>query len=567
VQVTQVDDEARRRAERARRVALFRYELIQEVIDPQLSTRARGRLVRALAQREHPAPLGGTVRISRPTLDRWVRAWRAGGFEALVPHPARVSARTPAEVLTVAAALKRENPGRTAAQVARILRAQSGWAPSERTLQRHFVRLALDHDVAARPQVFGRFEADRCNELWVGDALHGPVIAGRKTYLFAFLDDRSRAVMAARLGFHEDTVRLAAALRPALAARGVPESVYVDNGSAFVDSWLLRACASLGIKLTHSTPGRPQGRGKIERFFRTVRDQFLVELTDPAAAEIADLAALNRLFTAWVETVYHPAIHSETGAAPLRRWQDGVPNPLPRPTPAQLREAFLWSEYRTVTKTATVSLHANLYQVDELLIGRKVELVFDPFDLTDLQVRYSGRSFGAAVAFTIGRHSHPKARPEQPPSAPQPTGIDYLRLIDTTHTQHLEQRINYTALLDSITPPGPRRAQRRRQQPARAPAQHAARPDGHTMTGSPTPPRVRPRDITDLLAWAASLSPARRAADPAAWAAYLAAKADLLARIAQQHTHDDPHHAHQIAEHARLAAHQATTPPIRSSDD
>jgi putative transposase len=395
------------------------------------------------------------VRISRPTLDRWVRAWRAGGFEALVAHPARVSARTPAEVLTVAAALKRENPGRTAAQVARILRAQSGWAPSERTLQRHFVRLALDHDVAARPQVFGRFEADRCNELWVGDALHGPVIAGRKTYLFAFLDDRSRAVMAARFGFHEDTVRLAAALPPALAARGVPESVYVDNGSAFVDSWLLRACASLGIKLTHSTPGRPQGRGKIERFFRTVRDQFLVELTDPAAAEIADLAALNRLFTAWVETVYHPAIHSETGAAPLRRWQDGVPNPLPRPTPAQLREAFLWSEYRTVTKTATVSLHANLYQVDELLIGRKVELVFDPFDLTDLQVRYSGRSFGAAVAFTIGRHSHPKARPEQPPSAPQPTGIDYLRLIDTTHTQHLEQRINYTALLDSITDQAP----------------------------------------------------------------------------------------------------------------
>jgi putative transposase len=466
VQVSQVDDEARRRAERARRVALFRYELIQEVIDPQLSTRARGRLVRALVGREHPGALGATVRISRPTIDRWVRAWRAGGFEALVPHPARVSARTPAEVLTVAAALKRENPARTAAQVARILRAQSGWAPSERTLQRHFVSLALngdlDRDGAPAPAVFGRFEADRCNELWVGDALHGPVVAGRKTYLFAFLDDRSRAVMAARFGFHEDTVRLAAALRPALAARGVPESVYVDNGSAFVDSWLLRACATLGIKLTHSTPGRPQGRGKIERFFRTVRDQFLVELGDPAT-EIADLAALNRLFTAWVETVYHPAIHSETGAAPLHRWQQGVPTPLPRPSPAQLREAFLWSEHRTVTKTATVSLHANLYQVDELLIGRKVELVFDPFDLTELQVRYGGRSFGAAVAFTIGRHAHPKARPEQPSSAPEPTGIDYLSLIDTTHTQHLQARINYAALLDTThpapnddaNPPGP----------------------------------------------------------------------------------------------------------------
>ncbi len=461
--MTQVDDEARRRAERARRVALFRYELIQEVINPTLSTRQRGQLVRALAQRAHEGPFGDQVRVSRHTIDRWARRWRAGGFEALVPQPARVQARTPDEVLTVAAALKRENPARTAAQVGRILRAQSGWAPSERTLQRHFVRLALHGDLdrdggrdgAGAPAVFGRFEADRCNELWTGDALHGPVIGGRKTYLFAFLDDRSRAVMAARFGYHEDTVRLAAALRPALAARGVPESVYVDNGSAFVDSWLLRACASLGIKLVHSTPGRPQGRGKIERFFRTVREQFLVELTDTHIAQITDLAGLNRLFTAWVETVYHPAIHSETGAAPLRCWSQGVPDPLPRPSPAQLREAFLWSEYRTVAKTATVSLHANLYQVDELLIGRKVELVFDPFDLTDLQVRYGGRNFGAAVAFTIGRHCHPKARPEQPGAAPQPTGIDYLRLIDTTHHQHLEQRINYAALLDAHTDPTP----------------------------------------------------------------------------------------------------------------
>jgi putative transposase len=295
--------------------------------------------------------------------------------------------------------------------------------------------------------VFGRFEADRCNELWVGDVLHGPVISGRKTYLFAFLDDRSRAVMAARFGFAEDTVRLAAALRPALAARGVPESIYVDNGSSFVDSWLLRACATLGIRLVHSRPGQPEGRGKIERWFRTVRDQFLVEITGEVAAGIEGLAELNRLATAWIETVYHPAVHSETGAPPLRRWRDGIGDPLPLPSPAQLREAFLWSEYRTVNKNAVVSLHNNRYQVDELLIGRKAELVFDPFDLTDIEVRYHGRSHGKAVAFRIGRHAHPKARPEQPDTdTPATTGIDYLRLIDTDHTQHLESRINYTAL-------------------------------------------------------------------------------------------------------------------------
>ena len=96
--------------------------------------------------------------------------------------------------------------------------------------------------------------------------------------------------MAARFGFAEDTVRLAAALRPVLATRGVPEAIYVDNGSAFVDSWLLRGCATLGIKLIHSTPGRPEGRGKIERFFRTVREQFLVELATPDTdGAVADL--------------------------------------------------------------------------------------------------------------------------------------------------------------------------------------------------------------------------------------------------------------------------------------
>jgi putative transposase len=445
--LSQADDEQRRRAERARRVGLFRYELIQDAIDPRLSSRQRGKLVRALAERAHTGPFGAPVRVSRQTLDRWIRDWRRGGFEALVPTPARVSARTPAEVLEIAVALKRENPDRTAVQIARIMRAQSGWAPSERTLQRHFERLELDRQIAASPRVFGRFEADRCNELWTGDALHGPTILGRKTYLFAFLDDRSRAVMAARFGFHEDTVRLAAALRPALASRGVPERVYVDNGSAFVDSWLLRACATLGIKLVHSRPGQPEGRGKIERLFRTVREQFLVEITDEVAAGISGLPELNRLMSAWTETVYHPAIHSETGIPPLQRWLSGIPDPLPLPTPAQLREAFLWSEFRTVTKNSLVSLHNNRYQVDPLLVGRKVELVFDPFDLTDIEVRYRGRSHGKAIAFTVGRHVHPKARPEQPDAPVEPTGIDYLKLIDTAHTDQLELRINYTALL------------------------------------------------------------------------------------------------------------------------
>ncbi|WP_328806686.1 DDE-type integrase/transposase/recombinase [Streptacidiphilus fuscans] len=293
------------------------------------------------------------------------------------------------------------------------------------------------------PEAFGRFEASRPNELWVGDALHGPKIAGHKAYLFAFVDDNSRAVVGHRWGGAEDSVRLAAALRPALASRGVPEGVYVDNGSPFVDSALLRACARLGIKLIHSTPGRPQGRGKIERFFRTVREQFLVEVD---ADKVADLATLNRLFTAWVEQVYHRRVHSETGQPPLERWLAGAPFPMP--TPDQLREAFRWSELRRVTKTATVSLQNNTYNVDPSLVGRQVELIFDPFDLTDIEVRFQQRSFGIAVPHQITRHAHQKAKPETPAAEPAPaSGIDYLRLIDTAWTKELGQRINYEVFL------------------------------------------------------------------------------------------------------------------------
>jgi putative transposase len=443
-------DEAAARTERARAIGLFRYQLIREAADPQLSPKARGRLVRQIAASEHLDPSGRLVRVSRDTLDRWIRAWRAGGFDALIPSPRQSSPRLPVEVIETAIALKRENPERTAAQVRRILRAQMGWAPGERTLQRHFAdTVGLASGQPTQP-VFGRFEAARPNELWTGDALHGLRLGGRKTYLFAFLDDHSRTAVGHRFGFAEDTVRLAAALRPALASRGVPTSVYVDNGSAFVDAWLLRACAKLGIRLIHSTPGRPQGRGKIERFFRTVREQFLVELTgEPDQTghhHVTDLFELNRLFTAWVETVYHRQIHSETGQAPLARWAAGAPFPLP--TPAALAEAFLWEQRRTVTKTATVSLHGNIYQVEPELAGRRVELVFDPFDLTTVEVRVAGIPAGTALPHHISRHAHPKARPETPLAPPPATGIDYAGLLNAAHQAELAQKVNYAALAD-----------------------------------------------------------------------------------------------------------------------
>ena len=179
--------------------------------------------------------------------------------------------------------------------------------------------------------MFGRFEAADPNELWCGDALHGPRVGDRKTYLFAFLDDHSRLVTGYRFGFAEDTVRLAAAFARRWPPAGFRPGSTSITARAFVDAWLLRACAKLGVRLVHSAPGRPQGRGKIERFFRTVREQFLVEVTDTASEDLAAagvdhataLLELNRLFVAWVETEYHRRIHTETGQSPLARWEAG----------------------------------------------------------------------------------------------------------------------------------------------------------------------------------------------------------------------------------------------------
>ncbi len=431
--------------DRRREVGLFRYSLVRDAADPVLSKAERGRLVGALADREHVGPDGRLVRIGRTTLDRWIRAYRHGGFQALVPRPRVVAPRTQTGVLELAFRLKRERPERTAAQVREVMVAAGGDrpVPGLRTLQTHLAREGLNVRADGRMpgKVYGRFEASVRNELWTGDGLHGPKLShnAARAVLLAFIDDHSRLLVGWRWGTGEDVFRLEAALRAGLMARGVPESILVDRGSAFVSSQLLRGCAVLGVRLIHASPRAATTKGKIERFFRTVRDQFLVEIDDGV-----ELTELNRLFSAWLEVVYHRRVHSETGHSPLERFDAAGAPPLP--TPALLREAFLWSQERMVTKTATVSLHGNSYEADAALVGRKVELVFDPFDLTRIEVRYQHRPFGLAVPLVIGRHTHPQAEREVPPPA-APTGIDYLKLLADRRDAELGgHRIDYASL-------------------------------------------------------------------------------------------------------------------------
>lgn len=429
---------------RRREIALFRYAVIRPAADPQLSPAERGRLVRDLAARDHVGPDGARARVGRSTLDRWIVAYRTGGFDALVPKVRARGPATPVEVLDLAVRLKREQPQRTAVQICDIIARHTGGSVSPRTIQRHFVRTGLNrHPDGRAPRSYGRFEAAARNDRWTGDALHGPRVAGRNSYLFAFLDDHSRLLAGYRWGRAEDTLRLEAALRRGLASRGIPRTIYVDNGAAFVAAPLQRACAVLGIRLVHSKPGQPAGRGKIERFFRTVRSQFLVEVDQRG---VADLDELNGLFAAWVEQVYHRRVHRETGQTPLARFMAaGIPAV---PGPDLLREAFLWSHTRVVTKTATISLAGNRYETDPVLVGRRVEAIFDPFDLTDVEIRWNGQSFGIAAVHRLGSHVHPKATVhlDAPDDMPANPGIDYLALVEAEHRAATRRSINFADL-------------------------------------------------------------------------------------------------------------------------
>lgn len=438
--------------DRRQATALFRYSLIRELADPELSPGQRGALINALTATDHAFD-GRRVEVTAPTLRRWLRAWRAGGFEALVPAIRRQPNRTPAELLEAAEALKREAPKRTAVQVARALAEAGRGRVSARTIQRHFVRLGLNtRPDGMPPRVLGRFEAAEFGELWTGDGLHGPMVAGTRAILFAFIDDWSRAVPGWRWGYSEDVVRLEAALRRSLEAAGIPTAIFVDHGSAFVSVPFHRTLAVLGIRIVHSTPRHAASRGKIERFFRTVREQFLVEVEARGGA--SDLTQLNELFGAWLEGVYHRTVHSETGQTPLERRM--AARRLRRPSPAELHEAFLWSETRRVSKTHSLRLFSNRYEVDPALVGFQVELLFDPFDLTDIEVRYQDRPMGRAVPQHIDRHTHPAATPEAAPP-PRPSGIDYLGLVSARVSAEERSRIgiNYAQLAAQDEADGP----------------------------------------------------------------------------------------------------------------
>jgi putative transposase len=419
-------------------IALHRWAVIAEAAGAGLTPAERGALVRQIAARAHTHPDGSARRYSRGTIDRWLRAWRKGGLEALKPA-ARAdtgTVRAHPELFSEAAALRLELPGRSAAQIASILFRRHGIAVAERTIRGQLRRAGLHREaLAAEPKAYGRYEAAHPNERWITDVLIGPWVpwprreGSVRARLFLIVDDHSRLLAGGRFYDRENARSCQDLLRRAITRRCLPEVFYCDNGAPFANAWLARTCGVLGIRLVHSRPYSPEGRGKQERLNRYIREAFLAEATHHG---IESLEALNDLFAAWAAQVANRRVHAETGQAPIERFEAGGP---PRQAdPGLLREAFRWSVTRKVTRTATVPLEGNAYAVDPALTGRRAGLRYDPEDLTAIEVFPGGKPAGTATPFITRRHVH-RAVPQAARPGPAPTGIDYLGLVAAAHDE------------------------------------------------------------------------------------------------------------------------------------
>jgi putative transposase len=156
---------------------------------------------------------------------------------------------------------------------------------------------------------------------------------------------------------------------------------------------------------------------------------------------VTTLPQLNESLLAWLEVIYHRKVHSETGQAPLERYrQDDTPSSRPA-DPTELRHAFLHREQRTVTTTATFPFQGNRYRVAAFLRNQKVELRYDPFDLTRIEVWFQNTFLQLAEPDHVVTTVHPDVEPDPLPTPPPDTGLDYLALLRAERERLLEQQL------------------------------------------------------------------------------------------------------------------------------
>ena len=425
-------------------VALFRYGLIADLVhpSPEDSPKKLYRRLRERAERSYCIPGSRRTRVAVETLRDWLAAYRTGGFDALRPQPRKDigHARSiPEEVADLLVHLRDEHRDYSVPMVideARKLCEQArAQALPVSTVHRLLACAGVMSAPPESPSSKDRrhFSYERAGELWMSDVMHGPAVfvSGRrkqKSYLLCLLDDATRVVPFAAFALSESIEAFVPVLAGAIRRRGIPERLYADNGALYRSRHLALVCARLGITLIHARPYQPAGKGKQERFFRTVRMRLLPTLREE---DSASLEALNRRLWAWIEGEYHQSPHSGLGGqTPLDAWAMRSGEVRMAGPDLDLREVFLFEQKRRVHRDRTVSLDGVLYEVDAALVGEIVVLRYDPSRRgAPIDVWHQGRKVSTArvvdaYANCFVKRSHDRAGidVDTPPTAPR-TGL------------------------------------------------------------------------------------------------------------------------------------------------
>lgn len=386
--------------EQKRQVAIFRFGVIHDFVGGvRLDRGEQQKLLREKCERKYAIPFSQRTRLTRSTVLRWIKSYREsnGKLESLYP-PDRsdrgMSRGLDEETALTLIHLRKELPKMPVPDLIKTMRKRGVIPPgiplSLSTVYRLFHRHHLMPRWTAAPQDRRKFEAELPNDLWQSDCMHGPQVQVdgrmRKAYLFAFLDDHSRLVPHAQFYLSEGLSSYLDALEQALLRRGLPRKLYLDNGPAFRSKHLEDITASLGIALIHSSPYKPQGRGKIERFFRTVRSQFLSGFRGKT------LHDLNEAMDLWLNDLYHQRKHTSTGQSPFERFTAQMH--CLRAAPKDLQDHFRKRTRRTVAKDRTITLNGKLYEAPIPLIGKKVLVLYHEKDPHRVEVFHEHKSYG-----------------------------------------------------------------------------------------------------------------------------------------------------------------------------
>lgn len=428
-------------------MALFRLSVLGPLVSrEQLARGELQQLTRELSAREYAIPHSQRRHLGEKTIQAWYYAWRRHGIEGLAVKPRADRGRSkiaPALQQQILAA-KRANARRSVRQIVRLLEAAGtvqAKSLSRSAVHRLLQQQGLSRLVGAGPMGEEKrsFGAEFAGSIWYGDVMHGPRVphrgALRKTYLVSLIDDASRLVAHSAFCLGETALDIQGVLKQALLKRGVPLKLVVDNGAAYRAATLQGICARLGIHLIFCRPYAPEGKGKLERWHRTLREQFLSELDE---RRIADLDDLNARLWAWLEQVYHRSEHAGLGGlTPLARYQRDLSRIRSLGTKAaQLDALFHHRVPRLVRKDGTVSYQGQRLEVPYELSGKTVRLVVDPHAARVVGVEdKAGISLGAATALDVLANAR-RVRRKAEPATVCLTPREGPNLVEIAHRQY-----------------------------------------------------------------------------------------------------------------------------------